>query len=63
MQPKVNKEVCIGCGACVSLCGAVFKLGEDGKSEVIEGISYEESNECIKQSIESCPVQAISVEE
>jgi len=60
---KVDKELCIGCGACVSTCGNVFELGEDGKSQVKEGADLEKDKECIDQAVTSCPAQAISVEE
>lgn len=63
MTIKVDKELCIGCGACVSTCGNVFELGEDGKSQVKEGADLEKDKECIDQAVTSCPAQAISVEE
>jgi ferredoxin len=62
MKPKVDKDLCVGCGACTSLCAAVFKLGDDGKSEVIEGVDYKAEKVCIQKAVENCPVQAISVE-
>ena len=33
-KPKVNEELCIGCGTCEALCPQAFKL-ENGKSHVI----------------------------
>lgn len=57
MSIKVNKDLCIGCGVCESLCGDVFKLGDDGKSEAIS----QEEKDCVKKAVESCPVQAISI--
>ena len=60
MQPKVDLNLCIGCGTCVALCPEVFQMGEDGKAHVIEGVDYEKNAECSKQGKESCPVQAIS---
>lgn len=62
MKPKVDKGLCIGCGACQALCSEVFKL-DDGKSDVIEGVDYKANRECIEKAIENCPVQAISWEE
>lgn len=56
---QVNKEKCIGCGLCVSLCPDVFELGEDGKSKVKEGADLEKNKECIKEAKEGCPVGAI----
>ncbi|MDD5071872.1 MAG: ferredoxin [Patescibacteria group bacterium] len=57
MSIKVNQELCIGCGACASLCPDVFKMNEAGKSEVISQANVE----CAKNAAGSCPVQAISV--
>jgi len=70
MSIKVNQELCIGCGACVSLCPDVFKINEAGKSEVISSASVplsgttadkQENVACAKDAVGSCPVQAISV--
>ena len=55
----VNKEVCIGCGACISMCpvGAI-KFDEDGKAKIDPEI-------CIKcKTCEGvCPVSAITIKE
>lgn len=60
-QPKINLETCIGCGTCEALCPEVFKLKEDMKAYVIEGVNYEDYQEKIQQAVESCPTQAITV--
>ncbi len=57
MKPKVDRDLCIGCGACQSLCPEV------GKSTEHEGADYKANKECIQKSIENCPVQAISMVE
>ena len=55
---NVNKDTCIGCGACVAIDEEHFNFDEEGKSEVI---SQENSNsDNLKNAIESCPVGAIS---
>lgn len=57
MKVKVDKNKCIGCGLCVSLCPDVFELGPEGKSQV-KG----EEGECnLKEVAESCPVGAIEI--
>ncbi|MCD6149877.1 ferredoxin [bacterium] len=56
---KINEDFCIGCGACESICPNVFRL-ENGKAKVIA----EECKDCNCQEVaESCPVNAILVEE
>lgn len=52
---KVDKEKCIGCGACESICSEVFEL-KDGKAVV----KKQAKAPCVKDAIESCPVNAIS---
>ena len=57
---KVNEDLCIGCGACESMCPSIFKV-EDGKSKVIS----EGGANCnceIEDVVDACPVSAISKE-
>lgn len=56
---KVNKETCIGCGLCVSICPEVFEIKEDGKAEVKVGVDLEKNKKCIDEAIQSCSVNAI----
>jgi len=58
MKVTVNKETCIGCGACVAICPAVFELKE-GKSSVKKQPSNEKEENCVKEAVEACPVDAI----
>ncbi|MEA5026360.1 Ferredoxin [bioreactor metagenome] len=56
MPAKVNKEVCIGCGACVGVCPVeAIKLDDDGKAGVDE-LSCIDCGACVA----TCPVGAIS---
>ena len=52
---KVDKEKCIGCGACASICPKAFEI-KDGKAHFKSSGSKEK---CVKEAAESCPVQAI----
>lgn len=63
MKAVVDKDTCIGCGNCASICPRVFKMGEDGTAEVIGDKISEEDRKCAKEAEGSCPVDAITVEE
>jgi len=56
MVIKVDKEKCVGCGLCASICGEVFVIGKDGKAMV----KAQKKIPCVKEAIDSCPVSAIS---
>ena len=55
---NVNKEACIGCGACVAIDPEHFDFVNDNYSEVIS----EENilSEKVQDAIASCPTGAIS---
>jgi ferredoxin len=57
---KVDKNICIGCGACASTCPEVFEMKEDQKSHVKPKFDAKKNAKCIKEAIEGCPVTAIS---
>ena len=35
MKVKVDKDTCIGCGACQAICSDVFEYGDDGIMDVM----------------------------
>ncbi len=66
MKPKVNKEICIGCGSCAAIASEVFTM-KDGKAEVTSSCDCVDcdcagSGELINQAKDACPVSAITVE-
>ena len=73
MKVKVNKDACIGCGACAAICDEVFELNDEGLSEVKveensenkeEFVSVkEELQDEVRDAADSCPTGAIEVEE
>jgi len=55
MAVKIDKETCIGCGACVDVCPVSALSMEDGKAVCDEGTCID-CGACIG----TCPVSAIS---
>lgn len=55
----INRDICIGCGACVA--------ASDGKCEFIDGRAWckkeEITSEIAKDIIDTCPVDCISLED
>lgn len=56
---KVNKDLCIGCGACQAVCPEVFEIEDDGLATVIVEEIPEELNEDALDAKEGCPTDAI----
>lgn len=63
MKPKVNKDVCIGCGACQAIAENVFTIDSDGLAKAIVDVVKEEDKEDAIDAKDSCPTGAITVEE
>ena len=53
----VDQDACIGCGLCASVVPEVFRLNDDGVSEVHDPAGAVESR--IQEAIDSCPVSCI----
>ncbi len=59
MKVKVNKDNCIGCGACEAIYPEVFQINDDGLSTVICDHCEKMEKEKIMEAMESCPTSAI----
>lgn len=59
-MPKIDQDKCIGCGACASVCSAVFELQDNGKSSVKSGADCAKAG-CCQEAADGCPVKAISI--
>ena len=58
MKVKIE-EGCIACGACESICEAVFTV-ED--VVVVNEANIAANEECVKEAAEACPVSVIIIE-
>ncbi len=50
---------CIACGACESICDAVFSIEDKA---VVDASAVAANEDGVKEAAESCPVSAIIVE-
>ncbi|WP_353892269.1 ferredoxin [Proteinivorax hydrogeniformans] len=63
MKVKVDKDQCIGCGICEGVCPQVFKMNNENIAEVIVDSVNQQDKEAVKEAADSCPVEAIKIEE
>lgn len=63
MKATINKDACIGCGACQAVAPTVFEIGEEGTAEVKSIEINEEMEDEVKDAVEGCPTSAISIDE
>jgi len=63
MKPIVDKDTCIACGLCPSICPECFDMQDDGKAGAIVEDVPDGSEDSAKEAEESCPVDAIVIEE
>lgn len=63
MKAHVDRETCTGCGLCAEICPAVFEMGDDDLAKVkIDPVPADAADDC-REAAESCPVEAITIEE
>ncbi|RDU22524.1 ferredoxin [Anaerosacchariphilus polymeriproducens] len=62
MKGYVDKDTCIGCGLCPSICPEVFDMDDDGKAVATEDDVPDDAEDSAKDAEEQCPVDAIKVE-
>jgi ferredoxin len=63
MFAEVDKDACIGCGACPDICPEIFKLEEDELATAYNNPVPHDFEESTKEAAESCPTEAIHLEE
>ena len=62
MKVFVDKNGCIACGMCVSICPDAFRIGSDGLAEVYIDQIPETLKESTLEARDSCPVLVITAE-
>ncbi|MBR3523762.1 MAG: ferredoxin [Bacilli bacterium] len=61
MKFNVDKNVCIGCGACQAICPDVFEIEDDGLAAATNEATDANIEEA-KDAAQGCPVGAITEE-
>lgn len=63
MKVKVNRDSCIGCGACAAICEDVFEIDDEGLSTTKTEDVEDDKKQEVQDAADSCPTGAIEVEE
>jgi len=61
MIATVEKDACIGCGACPEFCPEVFKMEDDGFAVAYTSPVPSANEESAKEAADGCPTDAIHV--
>jgi len=59
MKVRVDPELCIACGACISVAPDVYDWDEEGKARAVVEEVPPELEELAREGLESCPTEAI----
>ena len=62
MKAFVDKDICIGCGACTGICPEVFDMDDDGLAIAIKDELKSELEDSAVEAQGGCPVSAIIIE-
>ncbi|MGI5907067.1 MAG: ferredoxin [Christensenellales bacterium] len=62
MKASIDRDGCISCGLCASICPEVFRMADDGLAEVYVDEVPEEAADMAQEAADNCPVEVIHVE-
>ena len=62
MQISLEVDKCIGSGSCEMLAPEVFEVGDDGLAKLLDASPGSDMESKVRAAEESCPTQAIAVE-
>lgn len=59
MRVQVDKNLCIGCGACQAIEPSIFELEDDGLAKAKDEEINDKIKENVMDALEGCPTSAI----
>lgn len=63
MKAKVDRDACIGCELCTTICPEVFEMDDEQIAIVIADPVPSNVEDTAKEAEDSCPTSAITIEE
>ncbi|MGI6621828.1 MAG: ferredoxin [Clostridiaceae bacterium] len=63
MRAWIDRDGCISCGLCPTICPEVFRMADDGLAEVYVDEVPEDFKDTAQEAAESCPVSVIHIED
>ncbi|MDY6845618.1 MAG: ferredoxin, partial [Chloroflexota bacterium] len=54
MKVSIDKDLCIDCGVCEALVPEVFRISDEGVTEVILNPVPEELQDAVREAAEEC---------
>lgn len=63
MKARVDKDICIGCALCPSVCPEVFEMEDDGLAVAYTNPVPAGVEDSAREACDQCPVEAIFIDE
>lgn len=63
MKAKVDRDSCIGCELCTTICPLVFEMDDENIAIVIADPVPSDVEDLAREAQENCPTEAILLEE
>ena len=61
MKVTIDKEECIGCGLCATICEDVFEMADDKATVTVDLVPADLETD-VQDAVDSCPVSVIFAE-
>lgn len=62
VHAHVDDQLCMGSGVCEATAPAVFEVGDDGTSHVLQDPVPAEHVEAAREAARNCPTRALTVD-